>query len=254
VITILGEQLPALLAAHAAKVAGHEFQILTLPDDSRWAEGRPGSGLYMAACPPQLTTEPYLLQKALEGSPAAYNEKAGTMGRVLADLPADSYTRTWAWNPDDVLEELRGMYGSHVRATVYHDWAKGVARVDGATVVNTYPLHLRCKNEDHVFNFEQFWATPYCRYSDTGPNTVVGSGRAEDWWHTCFNLPNGKGTWLPFDRKPNGGEMRLDFSPAGTTCDCFTDELHVGALAAWDADYAVENAYFDTLRVLAQLS
>lgn len=247
-ITVLGTGLPALLAVHAATVAGRDVQMRTLP--IAFEKSADESGLFMAALPPQLTTTPYLLQRALEGSYEAYSAKAGVTGEPLRGLPRDHYTRGYAYDVQEVEDELQYRYSGKLSRVSATDL---LMEADPELVINTYSRHARCTDGEHRFGYQQYWQTDYCRYSDTGPNTIVGSGRASDWWHTCFNLPRGRrGTWLPLDRKPNGGSSEMRYAPNGTTCTCLSDEFHVGRLATWDSEYPVENAYFDTLRQLVE--
>jgi len=243
-VNIIGDNLSGYLAAHAVVVLGHEpviFPHLRTPDGS-W------ESLYIGVSIPGLTTLPYRMRRVLEGDHGVYDTKAGALGSELKALEEDEFRSHWAWVPADLLAELQQRYGRFVVQ------APAPAAADEQwPTVSAAPTDLLCESDSCRFLTQEFWETPYARFSDLDRNTIMASGETDDWWHTCFKLPGREGTWLPKNKEPRNGDKELREVPTGTDCQCKPHVFRVGPMGTWDASYRTEMAFFDTLRHLVEV-
>lgn len=239
-VNVYGNGLSAYLAAHAARTLGHQVMII---QDEDWDRTQLWESLYVGTHIPGLTTLPYKLRRKMEGTPEDFDAKAGVLGSELVNLAPDTERTQWAWNPIELLNELREKYDHLV-------WGNGEEHPSDFDVTAA-PADTVCLNNDCDFHSVAFWETSFTRYTGIGQQCIVGSGDPDDWWHTCFNVPGAAGTWYPLEKPPRQGHARRE-APSGTTCSCNPTRLRVGAGGTWDAQYRSEMAFYDTLRALVE--
>lgn len=245
-VNVIGQGLSALLAAHAAALYGHAVSMVDM-DSRHWGEGVDSLALFRRI--PDLHTDPMPIRSLVVGNELAWSSKAGPM---VAELPVQG--EFYGWAAHELYEELYDRYLDLPRFP-YLDLQEALS---ADLVICAEGAPKLCQDPTCSFSFREVDRLPISKFTAAGvDNYLVGSGIADDWWHTAWSLGGVVGSYVPGpatgDRRPLANAVRLRV-PTQTTCTCRQQVLRVGKLGKWDARVQASDAFFDTIRRLQEMS
>jgi hypothetical protein len=245
-VNVIGQGLSALLAAHAATLYGHDVRMVDMDREPR-ADGIDSLALFRRI--PDLHTAPMPIRSLVVGDELAWSGKAGPM---VAELPVQG--ELYGWSAHELYEELDDRYSDLPRIKT-QDPREALSAELPICAENLTRL---CHFSSCQFKFREVDQLPISKFTAAGvDNYLVGSGIADDWWHTAWSLGGVVGSYVPATgtgyRRPLAGAVRLRV-PTQTTCACRPGVLRVGKLGKWDARVQASDAFFDTIRRLQEIS
>lgn len=245
-VAILGCGPAGLLAAHAAAILGHEFDIYSRPVASQIR----GAQYLHEAIPELDMPKPRPIYIFKYGDEAGYAQKLygdpskETSFSKMKSGPHLGWSLQWAY------EMLWRMYESDIVSCDIRaddmDWY--IRRYDA--ILSTIPLKFVCSNPAHEFSY----VTEYIRTGrlflgerDVPANHIVYNGLPSYQWHRASNLDGA----LEYEFAHPAPDAQKIVKPQATDCDCHPRVVRLGRYGRWQRDELVTDAFNDAYRVLS---
>jgi hypothetical protein len=240
-VTILGCGPAGLLAAHAAKGAGHQVRILAT---RRQMSDMPGA-IYIHEPIPGVTDD----------EPEAHIkfEKLGTRegyalklyGAADADCSWDSFPVGLrpAWDMKRAYEGLWGAYSPYIEERLIDVQAMAALAEEDGCVISSIPPTAYCPSPHHRFKAKRVWIEREHRdiCEMLGDPCVIYNGQESDAYYRT-SLLFGHGSTEHADL-PHNRTVYEGFKPLYTNCDCHPGVLRVGRFGQWKRGVLVHEAY-----------
>lgn len=263
-ISILGNDLSALLTAHYATEMGFTYDIYASsasnpPAGSECLERRV-TGFPLDQC------EWERINSRKEGTSEGYSMKKFGLGVDVPPVPGfPGRGSTHVLDATEVYWKLWYRYATEQHQWLYQyskdvfDDDLGVLRHDSVSIFSSLPLRSLCK-EDHGFVSRQAWVI---EDSDTSrcpvrlsSQTVIHDGTDCVGWYKAANIFDRCSVEWPAHEKspkpPFPGVSKVEF-PVSTDCDCFSDLIRVGTNGTWTHTDTADDVHDTVTTKLAAL-
>lgn len=252
-VIILGTDLPALLAGHAAALSGHDTFFV--------ADGEPTApgGLDFLSRPiPMADADLAELSVKEKGESMFFYRRlrGGGSGKPF-NLPFDGADGLLVWDPGQVYEQLVMIYGKTFRegppGGITAEFVKMLA--SDAKVFSSVQAPAICEQaedgEGHDFSWASVVQKPHVANPDG--HEIMLSGDLDEAWAIQGSTFFGMYRIYPADSAPPIASDKLvrDYFPLKTNCDCHPEVRRVGRAAAWDSGYQLHRAFYDTMHFLS---
>lgn len=245
-VAILGCGPAGLMAAHAAKVCGHEYDIYSRPVQSQLRGAQ-----YLHEAIPGLH---------LPGPKPIYIFKYGDEAGYAQKLYGDPYKETsfsrmksgphLGWSLQGAYEQLWKLHSDRiVSADIRAEDIPWYER-HYAAIFSTIPQKFLCAEPAHQFQY----VTEYVRSGklflgerDVPANHIVYNGLPNYQWHRASNLD---GTLEYEFANPAPGAQKI-VKPQATDCECWHKVLfRIGRYGKWQRDELTSDAFREAYELL----
>lgn len=264
-VAILGCGPAGLLAAHAAVLSGWDFHIYSRKEKSKLY----GAQYLHAPIPGLDTGDPKMVRYVLRGTPEEYRRKVYGDSWDGTTSPEDLMNMHGAWDIRAAYDKLWSMYEAEIgTAEINHHSVKTLRGHwdDYDLVISSVPRTVWDDDNSH-FERTYVWAlgdTDVQRIFWDRPDifTVMCDGTSEKPWYRVSNI-FGYATieWPQFhmgvseyngdyNAAPRSGAS-LVTKPLRYTGNEAKDFVHVGRYGKWQKGVLTTDAFFDSMKALA---
>lgn len=251
---ILGTDLPALLAGHAATISGRDVYFVP---DSGSAQPAPGGLDFLARPIPltEATAVPIAVEHKGEAMQFFEKVRGGGLGRPV-NMPFDGMDGLIVWNPADVYEQLLQMYGRFfLEGPVDGVDPEFISLLDPeAQLISSVQSTAMCNQAESDAPHSYSWAgTARKSAGESGVgHKILLSGDLDDPWIMQGGTFFGPWKVYPAGKTPpvSADKLVQDYIPLKTNCDCWPGMLRVGRAATWESGYQLHHAFYDTMQLL----
>lgn len=267
-VFVLGCGPAGLFAAHAAASQGHSVTII-----SKLRRSEMYGAQYLHSEIPGLTdgSTPFKVEYRLEGSLDEYLTKV--YGEIIPDRSAitveglvgvyDAWDIRYAYH--SAFHQFMGDIQNHnISADTIYDILTS-HRPD--LLISTIPAPVLCTQRTrHAFDVRSIYAVGDAPERGTfaprlgiEPNVIQYNGTRDTGWYRASSIGGYHAVEWPGRRKPPIEHVVQVDKPVGTNCDCWlnakkTKVIRLGRYGAWDRKGHTHQAYWQTLKVLKEMS
>jgi hypothetical protein len=259
-VVVLGCGPAGLFAAHAAKMMGHEVQILSKKRQSHMYGAQ-----YLHNHIPGLTSDHpgdrFEVDYRLIGSAEDYAAKVYGSDVPRSVSPQRYRGRQPAWDIREAYSRAYRRYEDLITEQVVEASTIAVLLQDRNVdvVVNTIPANQFCVDIRHAFIARNVWAIGDAPERNIfaprlAPNeTVLCNGTDEVGWYRASNIRGFNTVEWPEDRRPPIDGVARVTKPVSNTCNCWESSgkyWRVGRYGTWQKGVLSHHAYWRTYEAL----